>query len=155
MFVAIAGTMALVLLSMHKDLTRQHAWVSELSTKDVESWVFLVWSKLIQKPVMYQSVDWHEILCYVTHEDICQHRVCAKSEVRYLADHFQTDPTPVDALPDPAQTFGQDIKGETCPKCKCTNTFSMAKQDRSMDEATSIHFFCLNPKCKHRWKHRG
>ncbi len=92
-----------------------------------------------------------EIMHYTTVEDIQAGTVVLNGEERQLEKLFNEFHNRERVrLQEPDTTLGTSIHVDKCVRCQSSNTLSMARQTRSVDEPMSIYVQCLT--CGHRWR---
>jgi len=105
-----------------------------------------------------------ETIHYLTFDQLMSCTVPHKAENAYVVDLFKqltSDEklSPIgkiykDKLQKPADTFGEQVVGALCKKCRRSEAAFFALQTRSADEPTSYYWQCKDSKCNHRWKDR-
>jgi len=105
-----------------------------------------------------------ETIHYLTFDQLINCIVPHKAENAYVVELFkQLTPDEKlssigkiykDRLQKPADTFGEQVPGPLCKKCKREEATMMSIQTRSADEPTSYYWQCKDSKCNYAWKDR-
>lgn len=145
-----------------KKIQKEH-W--NVAYETIEKW----FQKANERMSHYRSVNvlkfqLDETIHYLTLDQLTNCIVPHKAENVYVVELYKqltpdeklstTGKTYKDRLQKPADTFGEQIGGALCKKCKKSEAAMMAIQTRSADEPTSYYWQCKDSKCNFAWKDR-
>ena len=148
----------LLLRKIHKE-----NWV--VTPEVIKKW----FEKANERMSHYRSVNvltfqLDETIHYLTLDQLLNCIVPHKAENAFVIDLFKqlspdekltsTGKIYKEKLQKPSDTFGEQVVGALCKKCKRSEAAFFALQTRSADEPTSYYWQCKDSKCNHRWKDR-
>jgi len=114
---------------------------------------FAEWMHLLMQRSRSMRDMWQAEECarYCTTDDVEHMIVTENAEMRWVCDHFISIQSKVPGMQDPDVTFGEQVRTDTCRRCKSNTTVRMIiQQRRKLDEDADVSYVC--DACGMRWK---
>lgn len=139
-----------------KTLTLQKDNSFQTNKKDLTQWQHKLVSYLLHNntfDIISAKKTAETIIHYSDENDIKSGEIRTQPEIDYIKSVYSKVSTGLDhktKLQTPTETFGIELDGKQCRKCKNKNVSMMPMQKRSADEPMNYFYECRD--CSAKWK---